>query len=177
MNGNDSEENLIDLFGREHFIAHKLLYEENPNNKDLAYAYHILCVGKSTQNRYHPTAEEIELARKAAANAWRGQHHTEETKQKISQKLLGIQRSEETKQKLRKINTGKHHSEETKKKQSQAHNPRLYKNLDTNFIGCSRDISIEYKCGIRTIPSAFERHPNSEIVNSIGYHWIEWREK
>ena len=32
MNGDNSKDNLIDLYAREHFIAHKLLAEENPQN-------------------------------------------------------------------------------------------------------------------------------------------------
>ena len=31
MGGQTVEENLIDLYAREHFIAHKLLAEENPH--------------------------------------------------------------------------------------------------------------------------------------------------
>ena len=37
--GSDDKNNLIDLFAREHFIAHKLLAEENPDNDKLVYAY------------------------------------------------------------------------------------------------------------------------------------------
>lgn len=38
MGGSNAEENLIDLTGQEHFIAHKLLYLENPQNLALASA-------------------------------------------------------------------------------------------------------------------------------------------
>ena len=39
MEGSNNKSNLIDLYAREHFIAHKLLAEENPNNYKLQYAY------------------------------------------------------------------------------------------------------------------------------------------
>ena len=58
-NGSDNEENLIDLFAREHFIAHKLLAEENPQNYQLKYAYWNMCQcsGKDCQDKYIPTPE------------------------------------------------------------------------------------------------------------------------
>lgn len=39
MGGTNDEENLIDLFAQEHFIAHRLLTEENPDNEKLVYAW------------------------------------------------------------------------------------------------------------------------------------------
>jgi len=48
-----------------------------------------------------------------------GKHHTEETKQKISNKLKGREVSQEAKQKIGDFNRGKIVSEETKKKQSE----------------------------------------------------------
>ena len=39
LGGNDEENNLIDLFAREHFIAHKLLANEHPDNDKLIYAW------------------------------------------------------------------------------------------------------------------------------------------
>lgn len=37
--GLTTEDNLIDLYAREHFIAHKLLAIEHPNNEKLVYAF------------------------------------------------------------------------------------------------------------------------------------------
>ena len=39
MGGTDEEDNLIDLFAREHFMAHKLLALENRDNDKLVYAW------------------------------------------------------------------------------------------------------------------------------------------
>lgn len=66
IGGTNDEENLIDLYGREHFIAHKLLAEENPDNAKIVSAWWNMCQiqGRSKQ-RYVPTPEEYESARKA----------------------------------------------------------------------------------------------------------------
>ena len=42
LGGKDEPSNLIWLFPEEHYVAHRLLYLENPNNEKLAYAY--LCL-------------------------------------------------------------------------------------------------------------------------------------
>lgn len=99
LNGTDDEDNLIDLYAREHFIAHKLLAEENPNNEKLTYAWWMMsnCLGTDEQARYELTPEEYESARIAFAkirseqsrgenNNFYGKHHTEETKAKMKEK-------------------------------------------------------------------------------------------
>ena len=64
-NGSDDNTNLIDLFAREHFIAHKLLAEEYPDDDQLAHAYTLMAFVKdSRQKRYELTPEEYEDARK-----------------------------------------------------------------------------------------------------------------
>ena len=35
LGGTDDDDNLIDLLAREHFVAHKLLAQENPENNKL----------------------------------------------------------------------------------------------------------------------------------------------
>lgn len=45
--GSNEDNNLIDLFAREHFIAHKLLALENPNNIKLVQAYNIMAFTKN----------------------------------------------------------------------------------------------------------------------------------
>ena len=42
LGGTDDEENLIDLFAREHFELHRLLALENPDNNKLVYAWWML---------------------------------------------------------------------------------------------------------------------------------------
>ena len=64
MGGNNDEENLIDLFPREHFIAHRLLAEENPDNKKLIYAWWMMShIQGINQEVLQITPEEYEEAR------------------------------------------------------------------------------------------------------------------
>ena len=46
LGGEDNEDNLIGLTPREHFIAHKLLAEENPTINKLTFAFHLMSVGR-----------------------------------------------------------------------------------------------------------------------------------
>ena len=43
MSGENDENNLIDLFAREHFEAHRLLALDNPENEKLVYAWWNMC--------------------------------------------------------------------------------------------------------------------------------------
>lgn len=38
IGGSNNKDNLIDLYAKEHFIAHMLLAKENPTNEHLVYA-------------------------------------------------------------------------------------------------------------------------------------------
>lgn len=68
--GTDDEDNLIDLYAREHFIAHKLLYLENSSNPDICNAYHCLAhVKNNLMESREITPEEYEEA-KIAASVW-----------------------------------------------------------------------------------------------------------
>lgn len=65
VGGTNDEENLVDLFAREHFIAHKMLAEENPNEEGLLYAWWCMSIqtNEHTKERYQLTAEEYEEVR------------------------------------------------------------------------------------------------------------------
>lgn len=64
MNGGDENDNLIDLFAKEHFEAHRLLALENPDNDKLVYAWWMMShVKTKNQERYEITAEEYEEAK------------------------------------------------------------------------------------------------------------------
>ena len=61
MGGTNDEENLIDLFAREHFEAHRLLAMENPDNNELIYAWSCMAfVNNDRQQRYMISPEEYE---------------------------------------------------------------------------------------------------------------------
>lgn len=122
IDGGDEEENLIDLFAREHFEAHRLLALENPDNDKLAYAWWMMAnVKDKNQNRTEITAEEYEevklalsdirkekfsgennpmygVHRYGSENPNYGNRYSDETKQKIS--VAASNRSEETRRKM-----------------------------------------------------------------------------
>ena len=124
IGGTNDEDNLIDLFAKEHFIAHKLLVKENPDNDKLVYAWAMMAFAKSdNQSRYELSPEEYEEAKIALSNARKekysgeqnpmygvrrcgsdnpnyGNHYSEETRQKISE--AASNRSEETRKKISK---------------------------------------------------------------------------
>lgn len=121
IGGTDNEENLIDLFAREHFEAHRLLALENPNNKSLVYAWTMMSwIKTDSQIRYEVTPEEYEIARKKLSELSKSRKgvkrgpFSEEHKRKISESNKGKIVSEETRQKLREAN--KNPSEELRKK-------------------------------------------------------------
>lgn len=73
IGGTNDEENLIDLFAREHFVAHKLLAIENPDEEKLVYAWWCMCtLPGSSKKRHDITAIEYEEARKAYADRFSG---------------------------------------------------------------------------------------------------------
>ena len=144
MGGGDEKENLIDLYAREHFEAHRLLALENPNENGLVYAWWMMAhVNSDNQGRYELSHEEYEEARIANArirkekfsgkgNPMYGKVHTEEAKQKNRKAHIGKRASEETKKKMSESMSGdknpnydKHHSDETRKKQSKRAKERL----------------------------------------------------
>lgn len=64
IGGTDASNNLISLTPKEHFIAHKLLVEENPNNVSLMGALVMVAFMRSSnQERYVLTNEEYEYVK------------------------------------------------------------------------------------------------------------------
>lgn len=64
MGGTDDKDNLIELFAREHFVAHRMLALENPENEKLVYAWWCMCsLPGSSKKRTDVCAEEYEEAR------------------------------------------------------------------------------------------------------------------
>lgn len=99
MGGTDDKENLIDLFAREHFEAHRLLALENPDNDKLIYAWHMMAVRKKDGRTYQLSPEEYEEVKIAFVNMisgenspWYGKHLCDETKDTISEKIKELWR-------------------------------------------------------------------------------------
>ena len=106
LGGKDDEENLIDLFAREHFIAHKLLACENPDIEELVYAWWMMSMVKNDkQDRYELTPDEYEEARKSFSK-------------KHSERLIGNCASDVTRQKISLANIKRWENQEARDKQS-----------------------------------------------------------
>lgn len=100
VGGTNEAENLIDLYAREHFIAHKLLALENPENEKLVYAWSCMAYMKREDvGRYELTPEEYEEIKRVRSS---------------------IPVSEETRKKISESNKRRNISEETRKKQSES---------------------------------------------------------
>ena len=144
MGGTNDKDNLIDLYAREHYEAHKLLSLENPDNKKLAHAWWMMSTvtTSSDKRRIEITAEEYEEARKSLSKAMTGKnnpmygkpspllgrHLTDEQKQHLREINLGEkspkygkQISEETKAKIREARLGKKASDEARLNMRNAH--------------------------------------------------------
>ena len=125
LGGTDDVDNLIDLFAKEHYIAHQLLAKENPDNDKLTYAWWAMShwVNEQSQERYKVTAEEYEevklaysqfmskrmsgencpfygVSRFGKDNPHYGHKHSPETKRRISELAKGRKHTQEAKDKI-----------------------------------------------------------------------------
>lgn len=107
MGGNDEESNLIDLYAKEHYEAHRLLAEENPKNEKLAFAWWIMSTKSSnTDGRYEVTAQEYELAKIALSEA-QSKAKKEQFINKENHPMFGKTHSKESKDKMSKVKKDK----------------------------------------------------------------------
>ena len=143
--GTNDDDNLIDLFPREHFIAHKMLVDENPDNNGLIYAFGCMLWAKNeSQERYEVSPDEYEeikikfskamsenakirfanpeknpmyeIHRFGEENPMFGRHHSE-----LSRKKIGEKSKERLLDSKNHPMYGKHPSEETIQKMKDNH--------------------------------------------------------
>lgn len=156
MGGNDDEENIIDLFAKEHFEAHRLLALEYPDNDKLQYAWGMM----SHIGRVEVSPEEYEEAREACRKAFSetrkgwyvgennpnyGNHWTEEQKSRAREAKKNI-------------------SKETREKMSISQKQRF---KDPNVIAFYRDIMKERFSNIENHPN-YGKHLSEETKRKIG---------
>lgn len=139
LGGNNDAENLIDLYAREHFIAHKLLAQENPENEKLICAWWRMCnIQNKCEEFYEPTPEEYEEARKRfsriSSQRMKGENNPNYGKsnnkgvpltEAHKKKLSDVRKGKYTGEKNHRFGKpsamrGKHHSKETRRKMSAA---------------------------------------------------------
>ena len=139
MGGDNSESNMIDLYAKEHFIAHKLLAIENPDNYGCVYAWGLMahCNSKGQERNYDITPEEYEELKKLMAinnsnfqkELWQDEEYrlkmrkarsgrklSDEHRKKLSEALKGRKISDETREKIGNIHRGKKLTDEQKAK-------------------------------------------------------------
>jgi len=64
----DDNKNLVELTGREHFVAHWLLHRAFPKNRNLAAAFHAMATMANAHHfRYTPSSRAVQEARRAYA--------------------------------------------------------------------------------------------------------------
>ena len=115
--------NIVLLTGREHYIAHALLFLIY-RNREMAIAFRLMCTIKKVGKRnYVISSRMYEFIRQEVSRLG----HSPEHKEKIRQSLLGNtinlgrKISSETKERLRQVNLGRKHSPETKEKLIKSH--------------------------------------------------------
>lgn len=174
MGGTNDEDNLIDLYAREHFEAHRLLALENPNKKGLVFAWFAMANLKDKkQKRVKVSAIEYEEARKSYSKMCKkiysgknnpnyGRKHTEEERKLMSNNhgryfgksnhFYGKKHTEETRKKMKTNNT-------KKKKVICIENGLIFDSLQeaSDYIGIAKQ-SISKCC-------------NGKQKTCGGYHW------
>lgn len=118
MNGTNDIENLIDLFPREHFIAHKLLAKENPDNTKLIHSWTFMSRIYKNGRYYQITAAEYEEARLAYIKLMKGKPLSAEHKRKIGDATRGHTMTKEGRKIIAQANSNRIWSQKSRQKLS-----------------------------------------------------------
>ena len=99
--GKQKHTNLIWLYPREHFIAHKILAEENQDNYKLVHAYTMMAFVKGKgQDRYELSPEEYEQAKIAISIAVKNRPKEIKEKMRENYRKTWNKKTEEEKKKI-----------------------------------------------------------------------------
>lgn len=120
LGGLNDKDNLVLLTGREHFVAHKLLAEIYPLDKNMFHAYFMMAFRKSgSQNRFYKiSSREFERLRVARSEYMKTNPASKETRLKISKANKGKKKPDGFGDNVSKWMTGRIVSEETRLKQA-----------------------------------------------------------
>jgi len=110
--GTDDKDNLVELTGREHFVAHKLLWMDEPTNFSRAATYHMMSNHRGIKwgatyesarrvfvGENHPLRQSD--VRKKQLEVVMGKPKSKEHKKKISEALKGKPKSKESIEKMK----------------------------------------------------------------------------
>lgn len=139
--------NIIWLYPYEHFIAHKLLAQENPNDASIQLAFIMMAYPKGkTKRNYELTPEDYEELRSALYKARKGKHLSDETKKKLRDANIGKHASYETRQKLSEKSKGRRLPDSAKlkigiaNKKNRLEHPEKYKCNNKDCIAISNNL-------------------------------------
>ena len=59
LGGNNSKNNIVKLYPKEHYIAHLLLYRIHPNHQGLAYSFWMMCNGNRKNKREYKVSGRL----------------------------------------------------------------------------------------------------------------------
>lgn len=160
MGGSDTEDNLVRVPARVHFLLHWMLYRIY-RTSEMACAWNMMCsISPDHTNRY--TSKSFEYSRKVSASfasarmkgnkLFLGKQHTKESKSLLSQAGKRRTHSDETKLKISKAGIGRIHTEETKKKIALSnigwnHSSETKKKLSKQKLG--KTLSDEHRAKIK----------------------------
>lgn len=168
MGGGNEEDNLIDLYAREHFIAHRLLALENPDNEKLVYAWSCMAFIKSQKlKRYELTPEEYEEMKKALSKTL-SKNAKERLQDKTKHPMYGVHRYGEENPFY-----GKRHTEESKKKMSNS-TIGVYAGKNNPMYGKQHTNEARDKMSQNHVDFSNEKHPRSVAVYCVEMNEIFW---
>ena len=123
LDGLDNEENLVELYPEEHYLAHLLLCKIYPANQKLLYAAMNMTTG-SMINSGKRNNKAYGWLRRQYAESMSGNNNPSRRnpnlQKEAAKKRTGQKRSEETRAKMSASQKGRTFSDETKKKMSAA---------------------------------------------------------
>ena len=197
MGGGNNEDNLVDLFANEHYIAHKLLAEENPDNYKIVYAWTCMAFTKNdviyeceiTPEEYEEAKIALSIKMTGDGNPFYGKHHTEETRKKLSQARIGTTHTDESKNKMSKSRIGnknhfygKQHTQESKNKMSvsssginNGRSKSVYCNELDKAFGSTREAERETGVCYRSIvdcANGKQKHAGKHPVTGEQLTWV-----
>ena len=121
LGGSNSQENLVRLTAKEHYLCHILLTKMVvglDRNKMAHAAWRMICTANRHQDRHKANSRTYAMVRALYIEQVTGRIMSDSTKEKLRQANLGKKASAEAKAKMSKSRTGKTLSAETRAKMS-----------------------------------------------------------
>lgn len=188
--GTRDEENMIRLTAREHYIAHKMLFRENRNDKSMAHAFWRMCSkssnSKNHSREYKVTSRDYEMGKIAHSNHMReiltGVPKSEESIRKNSESHKGRIAWNKGKKGVQTAwNKGKTGEQshrygrkatvETKAKQSASNSCYVYRCVETGDLIHNKSELQEFTNNPKAATCTVAKRVRTGNSYAYGYHW------